>query len=135
MKRLLALFVITALSAYGATTVSGSVVDPASTAVTGYATIKISVPCISDAGALVTGSTFVNISAGVISVALEPNTGGCSDTYYKVSLRAAGTWWEETWVVPDTGTASLSAVRSDVPSSARTSVAHWIYQTESNHAR
>jgi len=127
MMRLLALFVITAMSMHAATAVSGSVVDPTSTAANGNATIKISVPCISDASKLVTGSTLIEVSSGSLAVTLEPNTGGCSDTYYNVSFSVAGISWKETWVVPDQATATLSEVRSDVPSSARTSVSlSWI---------
>lgn len=101
------------------TTVSGTVTDAQGNNLTGTATI--SWPSFIEPGGelVLAGRLTSTITNGALSVVLAPNAGSTpSGTSYAVRIRATGGTFEgqETWIVPNTGTANIAAVRtSTVP--------------------
>lgn len=95
------------------TTVSGTVRDAAGNLVTGTLTVDPISFLSVDGDRVAQGPISSNITAGVLSIDLAPNVGATpSGTSYSIRIMSSDRRYRSigTWIVPDTGTATLSAV-------------------------
>ncbi len=117
VAKLAALFLLAALPAAKAETVTDTLRGPDGAAVEGRVTVRWVSFLDEDSQIVPGGDIFVDTASGVFSFTLTPNADAVTpNTFYNVTYRVLGTTSAETWVVPDSaGTLTVSDVRSSVP--------------------
>ncbi len=119
-RRLLTLLALlaSALAAQTLTTVSGTVRDAGGNAITGSGTATPVKFTDVDGARVLGGAIPFTITGGALSVALSPNVGATpAGTFYAVEISSTDRLYRslESWVVPDTGTATIAAVTVSTP--------------------
>lgn len=100
------------------TTISDTIYTPTGALATGTVAIRAPVAFTAADGTFVSANSFVqtNVVAGVLSVTLVPNQGSNPlGSYYLANYNVSGATFQETWIVPQSGTAvKLLAIRAQV---------------------